>query len=114
VISDQDYKKADKNVLLVLPTDDKAFSEEAKNELIRYAYHQRGHMNVKFLCVVFVNPLKEILHIFSVLLRLIAKIKPISDQDYKKADKNVLLVLPTDDKAFSEEAAPKYITRISN
>jgi len=32
------------------------------------------------------------------------KIKPISDQDYKKADKNVLLVLPTDDKAFSEEA----------
>ena len=28
------HQKADKNVLLVLPTDDKAFSEEAKNELI--------------------------------------------------------------------------------
>lgn len=46
------------------------------------------------------------------LMVSITKIKPITEQEYKKDDRNVLLVLPTNDKAFSEDAKNELISRM--
>ena len=63
---------------------------------------------------VYQNYTKEFDIHMTTLMVSIAKIKPITEQDYKKADKNVLLVLPTDDKAFSEAAKNELISHLPN
>ena len=63
---------------------------------------------------VYQNYTKEFDIHMTTLMVSIAKIKPITEQEYKKADKNVLLVLPTDDKAFSEAAKNELITHLPN
>lgn len=62
-----------------------------------------------FFAWVYGNYTKEFdIHMTSLMIS-VAKVKPITKQEYQKADKNVLLVLPTDDKAFSEEAKNELI-----
>lgn len=62
-----------------------------------------------FFAWVYGNYTKEFdIHMTSLMIS-VAKVKPITMQEYQKADKNVLLVLPTDDKAFSEEAKNELI-----
>lgn len=63
---------------------------------------------------VYRNYTKEFDIHMTTLMVSIAKIKPITEQEYKKADKNVLLVLPTDDKAFSEAAKNELISHLPN
>lgn len=63
---------------------------------------------------VYRNYTKEFDIHMTTLMVSIAKIKPITEQEYKKADKNVLLVLPTDDKAFSEAAMNELISHLPN
>lgn len=62
-----------------------------------------------FFAWVYGNYTKEFdIHMTSLMIS-VAKIQPITKQEYQKAGKNVLLVLPTDDKAFSEEAKNELI-----
>lgn len=61
---------------------------------------------------VYRNYTKEFDIHMTTLIVSVAKIEPFTAQEYKKSDKNVLLILPTDDKAFSEAAQQELISNL--
>ncbi|MCM1096865.1 MAG: hypothetical protein NC427_02240 [Ruminococcus flavefaciens] len=67
-----------------------------------------------FFSWVYENYTKELdIHMTSLMVSL-AGINPITGEEYRRMDKNALLVLPIDDKAFPEEAQRELIHCLPN